>query len=106
MVSGASPLGLGLAFAAGLVSITSPCALPLLPGYLGYLTGSRTAARRRTLAAATLFVGGFSLVFVALGATASVLGSLLLTYRLPISRVAGVFILAMGSSEEHTSELQ
>src|SRR5437879_3335422 len=97
MVSGASALGLGLAFAAGLVSITSPCSLPLLPGYLGYLSGSATADRRRTLLAAALFVGGFSLVFVALGATASVLGSLLLTYRLPLSRVAGVFILAMGA---------
>ncbi|HXM55005.1 MAG TPA: cytochrome c biogenesis CcdA family protein [Candidatus Dormibacteraeota bacterium] len=96
MVSGANALGFGLAFAAGLVSITSPCSLPLLPGYLGYLTGSAMADRRRTLLAAALFVGGFSLVFVALGATASVLGSLLLTYRLPLSRVAGFFILAMG----------
>lgn len=96
MVSGANALGLGLAFAAGLVSITSPCSLPLLPGYLGYLTGSVTADRRRTVLAAVLFVAGFSLVFVALGATASVLGSVLLAYRLPLSRVAGVFILAMG----------
>jgi cytochrome c-type biogenesis protein len=96
MVSGANGLGLGLAFAAGLISITSPCSLPLLPGYLGYLTGSATADRRRTVVAAALFTAGFSLVFVALGATASVLGSLLLTYRLPLSRVAGVFIMAMG----------
>jgi len=96
MVSGANALGLGLAFAAGLVSITSPCSLPLLPGYLGYLTGSATADRRRTVLAAVLFTAGFSLVFVALGATASVLGSVLLTYRLPLSRVAGVFIMVMG----------
>jgi cytochrome c-type biogenesis protein len=96
MVSGASPLGLGVAFAAGLISITSPCSLPLLPGYLGYLTGSATAERRRTILAALLFVGGFSLVFIALGATASVLGSLLLAYRLPLARVSGVLILAMG----------
>lgn len=96
MLSNASALGLGLAFAAGLVSITSPCCLPLLPGYLGYLTGSATSDRRRTMLAAALFVAGFSLVFVALGATASVLGSLLLTYRLPLARAAGVLILAMG----------
>lgn len=95
-VNGANALGLGLAFAAGLVSITSPCSLPLLPGYLGYLTGSANADRRRTVQAALLFVAGFSLVFVALGATASLLGSLLLAYRLPLSRAAGAFILAMG----------
>jgi cytochrome c-type biogenesis protein len=96
MLSGANPLGLGLAFAAGLVSITSPCCLPLLPGYLGYLTGSATGDRRRTVLAAALFTAGFSLVFVALGATASVLGSLLLAYRLPLARAAGVLILLMG----------
>jgi cytochrome c-type biogenesis protein len=96
MLSGANPLGLGLAFAAGLVSITSPCCLPLLPGYLGYLTGYATGDRRRTVLAAALFTAGFSLVFVALGATASVLGSLLLAYRLPLARAAGVLILLMG----------
>ncbi len=95
MVTGANPFGLAAAFAAGLISITSPCCLPLLPGYLGYLTGS-TADRRRTVLAAALFVAGFSFVFVALGATASVLGSLLLAYRLPLAHVAGVFILLMG----------
>jgi len=95
VVTGANPLGLAVAFAAGLISITSPCCLPLLPGYLGYLAGS-TADRRRTIAAAALFAGGFSLVFVALGATASVLGSLLVAYRLPLARLAGLFILVMG----------
>jgi cytochrome c-type biogenesis protein len=95
VVTGANPLSLAVAFAAGLVSITSPCCLPLLPGYLGYLTGA-TDDRRRAVVAATLFAAGFSLVFVALGATASVLGALLLAYRLPMARVAGIFILAMG----------
>jgi cytochrome c-type biogenesis protein len=95
VVTGANPLGLAVAFAAGLISITSPCCLPLLPGYLGYLTGA-TADRRRTFVAAALFAGGFSLVFIALGASASVLGSLLLVYRLPLARAAGLFILAMG----------
>jgi len=95
VITGANPLGLAVAFAAGLISITSPCCLPLLPGYLGYLTGA-TADRRRTVVAAALFAGGFSLVFIALGASASVLGSLLLAYRLPLARAAGLFILAMG----------
>jgi cytochrome c-type biogenesis protein len=96
VVTGLNAVSFAVAFGAGLISITSPCSLPLLPGYLGYLTGSATADRRRTLAAAALFVSGFSLVFIAFGATASVLGSLLLTNRLPLARIAGVFIVAMG----------
>ncbi len=95
-----SPVELVVAFGAGLVSITSPCCLPLLPGYLGYLTGLSASElrvdRRRTVSAAALFVAGFSLVFMALGATASELGALVLAYRLPLAQVAGVFILAMG----------
>src|SRR5207302_4134328 len=92
--------GLVVAFGAGLISITSPCCLPLLPGYLGYLTGLSSgdldANRRRTLSAALLFTAGFSLVFVALGATASVVGAVLLVHRLSLARIAGFFILAMG----------
>ncbi len=90
----------GLAFAAGVLSVSSPCCLPLLPGYLSYLSGvsppELERRRGRTLVAALLFVAGFSLVFVALGATASELGFLLSVYRLPLARVAGVFIAAMG----------
>lgn len=92
--------GLLLAFIAGLISITSPCCLPLLPGYLGYLSGvgsGQAASRSRTAAAALLFVLGFTLVFIALGATASELGALLLSYRLPVERIAGVFIVVMGA---------
>lgn len=93
-------LGVIVAFIAGLISITSPCCLPLLPGYLGYLSGfggDQTAGRSRTAAAAGLFVLGFTIVFIALGATASELGALLLSYRLPVARVAGVFIVVMGA---------
>ena len=93
-------INLAVAFGAGVISITSPCCLPLLPGYLGYLTGLSSADletnRRRTMAAAFLFVTGFSIVFVALGATASVLGDLLLHYRLPVAHIAGVFIVVIG----------
>ncbi len=95
-----NPVELAVAFGAGVISITSPCCLPLLPGYLGYLTGLSAselgAKRRSTVTAAALFVAGFSAVFVALGATASELGALLLSYRLPLAQVAGVFILIMG----------
>src|SRR5216684_8923577 len=92
--------GLVIAFVAGLISITSPCCLPLLPGYLGYLTGlsgHEPARRNRTIAAASLFVLGFTVVFVALGATASELGALLLYNRVPVARIAGIFIAAMGA---------
>ena len=92
--------GIVIAFVAGLISITSPCCLPLLPGYLGYLTGlggEEPDRRRRTIAAASLFVVGFTAVFIALGATASELGAVLLYNRLPVARVAGVFIAVMGA---------
>jgi len=92
--------GIAIAFVAGLISITSPCCLPLLPGYLGYLTGlggEAPAHRNRTIAAAALFVLGFTAVFISLGATASELGALLLYNRLPLARVAGVFIAVMGA---------
>ncbi|HLQ62545.1 MAG TPA: cytochrome c biogenesis protein CcdA [Candidatus Acidoferrales bacterium] len=93
-------VNLAVAFGAGVISITSPCCLPLLPGYLGYLTGMSSGQleknRGRTLAAALLFVAGFSVVFISLGATASVVGALLLTYRLPLAHIAGVFIAVMG----------
>src|SRR2546425_8483266 len=92
--------GIAIAFVAGLISITSPCCLPLLPGYLGYLTGlggDEPARRNRTIAAAGLFVLGFTAVFIALGATASELGALLLYNRVPVARIAGVFIAVLGA---------
>jgi len=100
MARGMNLLALGVAIGAGLVSITSPCCLPLLPGYLGYLSGfapQESASRRwRTVAAALLFVAGFTVIFVALGATASILGAALIAQRAPMSRLAGGFILLLG----------
>jgi cytochrome c-type biogenesis protein len=93
-------ISLAVAFGAGVLSISSPCCLPLLPGYLGYLSGFSAGKpdgrRHLSLVAALLFVAGFGSVFVVLGATASEIGALLLTYRLPAARLAGVIILAMG----------
>lgn len=94
-----SLLNLSIAFGAGVLSITSPCCLPLLPGYLGYLTGLSAGdegPRHRPVTAAVLFVGGFTAVFVTLGATASAIGRALLNHRVGISHIAGIFILAMG----------
>jgi cytochrome c-type biogenesis protein len=91
----ATPLLALLAVAAGVLSFSSPCTLPLVPGYLGYLSGV-SSSRGRTVAAAGLFVGGFSLVFTVLGAGASGLGSLLLEHRLLLQKVAGVVIVVLG----------
>jgi len=84
-----------LAVLAGVLSFSSPCTLPLVPGYLGFMSGV-SSSRGRTLAAAALFVTGFSLVFTALGAGASSLGSLLIEHRLLLEKAAGVLIILMG----------
>lgn len=92
-----------LAFAAGVLSFTSPCCLPLMPGYVSYITsasGDTTAsddpARSRALWTAMLFVIGFGAVFTALGASASAVSGLLLENRQLLSRVGGVVIITMG----------
>ncbi|MFY9762825.1 MAG: cytochrome c biogenesis protein CcdA [Xanthobacteraceae bacterium] len=94
------------ALLAGMLSFLSPCVLPLVPPYLVYLTGTslerlagaetKPQVRRETIAAAFLFVLGFSTVFVALGASASAIGGLLRIYAGPLSIVAGVGIIIMG----------
>jgi cytochrome c-type biogenesis protein len=97
--------GLLLPFAAivaGLVSFSSPCCLPLVPGYLAYVsalpvTGTDDAAARRvTTRAALLFVGGFTLVFTLLGLGASSIGAGLLRNQDTITRGFGLVIIAMG----------
>ncbi len=89
-----------LAFVAGLLSFLSPCVLPLIPSYVGFLTGlslEELGVRRGTaLAHALWFVAGFSLIFIALGATASALGVLLLRAQVWIGRVGGVVVLLFG----------
>src|ERR1700704_1126759 len=94
------------ALLAGLVSFLSPCVLPLVAPYLVYLAGAslerlaegeaKPRMRRETVLAALLFVAGFSTVFVALGASASVIGALLRAYSYQLANVPGVAILAMG----------
>jgi cytochrome c-type biogenesis protein len=96
--------GLVAAFGAGILSFLSPCVLPLVPGYLSLMSGvsglsdstNAQVDRWRVLRAASLFVMGFSLVFVAYGAVASALGSSLLEHKRVLSQVAGVLIVLMG----------
>lgn len=94
------------ALIAGVVSFLSPCVLPLVPPYLVFMAGTslerfadaepERRVRRDTVLAAALFVLGFSTVFVALGASASVIGSLIRAYSGPLATVAGVVIIVMG----------
>lgn len=94
------------ALIAGLVSFLSPCVLPLVPPYLVYLAGTslerfadrepEPRVKRETVLAACLFVLGFSTVFVSLGASASVIGSLIRAYSGPLATIAGVIIIIMG----------
>jgi len=89
-----------LAFVAGLLSFLSPCVLPLIPSYVGFLTGltlEELEVRRGTaLLHALWFVAGFSVIFIALGATASALGVLLLRSQVWIGRIGGVVVILFG----------
>lgn len=87
---------LGVAFAAGVLSFLSPCVLPLVPTYLAYIGGSGAAKRALLLRNAVLFVLGFSLVFIAMGASASALGSLLREYRTLLMVAGGFVVVAFG----------
>lgn len=99
------PVGVVVAFTAGLFSFLSPCVLPLFPSYLSFVTGMSVAdltaeltgaARRRVLLHSLAFILGFSLVFVSLGASFSALGQFLLDYREWIRRIGGLLIVVFG----------
>lgn len=101
----ATTISLGVAFVAGLASFLSPCVLPLVPSYVTFVTGltldelaasGRAAARRRAALHASLFVLGFTLVFVALGATATVLGATLRRALPLLQQVGGVIVALFG----------
>jgi cytochrome c-type biogenesis protein len=99
-VADQASLGIALAFGAGLLSFVSPCVLPLIPSYLTFVTGvgidELAHSRRAALVHALLFVLGFTLIFIALGASATVLGRLLLAYRVWITRAGGALIVLFG----------
>jgi cytochrome c-type biogenesis protein len=91
------------AFAAGIISFLSPCVLPLVPGYISYISGnsldrSRNARPNRSAAIllSLCFVLGFSTIFVAFGASATALSRLLLSYRYEATIVGGVIVILFG----------
>lgn len=104
-MSEASAASLVTVFAAGVVSFLSPCVLPLVPAYVSYVAGDTLHDRElqpdlRTrfsaLAMSVFFVLGFSVVFIALGASATALGSLLLRYRYEANLIGGAIVILFG----------
>ena len=104
ITDGSLLLALPLAVAAGLVSFLSPCVLPLVPGYLSYVTGlsaaevfDEAATRRwRLLAGAGLFVAGFTVVFVSAGVLLGGVGTFLLEHERTLQRVLGLVTILLG----------
>jgi len=93
------------AFLAGLISFVSPCVLPLIPAYLSFLTGSSleelkaqsdAVSRARTMLHALAFVAGFTVVFMAIGLSASALGSVFVDYKDWIARIGGAVVIVLG----------
>lgn len=101
-----SNIGVLTAFVAGLISFLSPCVLPLVPGYISYMaggaaiTGGRNghaiALRLPAIGLSIFFVLGFSTVFVVMGASATALGQLLLSYRYELNLVGGAIVIVFG----------
>lgn len=100
-----SNIGVLTAFAAGILSFLSPCVLPLVPGYISYVAGRRPATMASGGAAvlslpaiglSLCFVLGFSTVFIALGASATALGEMLLGYRIELNLIGGAIVIVFG----------
>ena len=95
-------VSLWFALTGGVVSFLSPCVLPLIPSYLSFVTGmsledlQQGVNRKATLIHSLLFVVGFSLIFITLGASASFLGSYLRYYEVWIARIGGAVIIILG----------
>ena len=97
---GALPLAALVALAAGFVSFASPCVLPLVPGFLGYVTGLSGVSlerrgRSRLMLGALLFVLGFTVVFLAVAVTVSAAGALLKEHQSLLMRLGGVIVILM-----------
>jgi len=100
-----APVSFSLAFIAGFLTFASPCIFPLIPAYISYITGisfnelkelRRDDIQQKTLVHSIFFVLGFSAVFIALGASASLLGRIVLTYKVWLSRIGGALVILFG----------
>jgi len=93
-------VSIAYAFLAGLLSFLSPCVLPLVPGYVSLLSGAvgeeADAARSRLIANSLFFIAGFSVVFVALGATATSVGQQLRAHQALLSQIGGLIVILFG----------
>ncbi|OGW65749.1 MAG: cytochrome C biogenesis protein [Nitrospirae bacterium RIFCSPLOWO2_02_FULL_62_14] len=99
-------IGLFAAFSAGLLSFVSPCVLPLVPSYISYISGlsieqlskaeDRSRFRKEIVVNSLLFIAGFSAVFISFGASASLIGQLLITYQDFVRKLGGVLIIIFG----------
>ena len=91
-----SGVGIAIAFTAGLLSFLSPCVLPLVPSYVTFITGLSvedvTKARRAALVHSLLFILGFTIIFMLLGAGATTIGLVVKQQRVWLARVGGVLI--------------
>jgi cytochrome c-type biogenesis protein len=97
---GADPVSYAVVFSAGFVSFASPCVLPLVPAYLGFVSGvgigEGKTSRWAVVIPTAIFVLGFSVMFAALGAGAGAFGDFLINERRNIEIVGGIFIIVMG----------
>ncbi|NKB81863.1 MAG: cytochrome c biogenesis protein CcdA [Nitrospirales bacterium] len=106
MIDSLSHISMFAAFSAGLLSFVSPCVLPLVPSYISYITGlsiddlsnatQRQLFRKSIILNSLLFIAGFSSVFIAFGASASLIGNLLYAYQDILRKIGGVLIIIFG----------
>jgi len=96
---------IAVAFIAGLISFLSPCVLPLVPGYISIVSGSsleqlkaqkETSLRRTVLTNSITFIIGFSITFIVLGASATWLGQVLVSWRQLLDKIAGLVLIVFG----------
>lgn len=97
---GADPVSYAVAFTAGFVSFASPCVLPVVPGYIGFISGAGLEERRAGRSAVAIptaaFVFGFAVAFTILGASVGMFGNVLLQERRTLEIAGGVFVIVMG----------
>lgn len=85
-----------ISFLEGVITFISPCLLPMLPIYISYFAGGGERNIKRSLTGSLVFVAGFTIVFVALGALAGTAGSFLLKYRTAVNIVSGLIVICFG----------